>query len=74
MAGSIAAATAALILGVLVTLVLVMIAVAVRVEDRRYTLGDEAPNWISRTVRRLTGVARRDLDAELLRSARPLVH
>jgi hypothetical protein len=74
MAGSIAVATAALILGVLVTGALAVIAVVVRREDRRNTLVGEAPDWISRRVRRLTGRARRDLDAELLQPVRELVH
>jgi hypothetical protein len=74
MAGSIAAATAALILGVLVTGVLAVIAVVVRREDRNNTLMGEAPDRISRRVRKLTGRARRDLDAELLRPTRELVH
>jgi hypothetical protein len=74
MAGSIAAAAAALILGVLVTGALVVIALVVRREDSRKTLVGEAPDRISRTVRRLTGRTRRDLDAELLRPARELVH
>jgi hypothetical protein len=73
MAGAITA-IAALSLGTLVALALVAAAVAVRGEDRDYTLVGEAPNLISRFVRRLMGLARRDLDAEILRSARRLVH
>jgi hypothetical protein len=74
MAGSIAAAIAALALSVLVTGALVVIAVVVHREDHGNTLVGEAPDRISRSVRRLTGRTRRDLDAELLRPARELVH
>jgi hypothetical protein len=74
MAGSIAAAIAALTLGVLVTGALIVIAVVVHREDHRNTLAGEAPGKISRGVRRLTGRTRRDLDAELLRPTRELVH
>ena len=73
MAGAIAAVTAALFLGGVVTVVLVVVAVVVRGEDRG-TLGNEAPNWISRRVRRLTGLACRNLDAELLQAGRRLGH
>ena len=51
-----------------------VIAIAVRREDRRYTLAGDAPDRLSRTSRRLTGVGRRDLDAEFLRPAGQLVH
>jgi hypothetical protein len=47
----------------LVTGALVVVAVAVRREDRSYSLGLEAPSRISRSARILTGVACRDLDA-----------
>ena len=73
MAGSIAVETIAMILSILVTGALVVIAVVVRREDRKNTLIGEAPDRISRSVRRLTGRARRDLDSELLRPARQLV-
>ena len=73
MAGSIAVETIAMILSILVTGALVVIAVVVRREDRKNTLIGEAPDRISRGVRRLTGRARRDLDSELLRPARQLV-
>jgi hypothetical protein len=46
-----------------VTGALVVVAVAVRREDRSYSLGLEAPSRISRSARILTGVACRDLDA-----------
>jgi hypothetical protein len=74
MAGVLAAVTVALFLGGVVTVVLVVIAVAVRGEDRGFTLGYEAPNRMSRSVRRLTGLTCRDLDAELLQPARRLVN
>ena len=51
-----------------------VIAIAVRREDRRYTLAVDAPDRLSRTTRRLTGVGRRDLDAEYLRPVGQLVH
>ena len=54
--------------------VIAVIAIAVRREDRRYTLAGDAPDRFSRTTRRLTGVGRRDLDAEFLRPAGDLVH
>lgn len=63
MASVIIFATIALFLGGLVTGMLVVVAVAVRREDRSYTLGLEAPSRISRSARILTGVACRDLDA-----------
>jgi hypothetical protein len=74
MAGSIAVVTIAMTLSILVTGALVVIAVVIRREDRRNTLIGEAPDRISRSVRRLTGRARRDLGSELLRTARQLVH
>ena len=54
--------------------VIAVIAIAVRREDRRYTLAVDAPDRMSKTTRRLTGVGRRDLDAEYLRPAGQLVH
>jgi hypothetical protein len=54
--------------------VIAVIAIAVRREDRRYTLAVDAPDRMSKTTRRLTGVGRRDLDAEFLRPAGQLVH
>lgn len=73
MAGVVVIAVAVFIAG-LVMGVIVVIAVAVRREDRRYTLAVDAPDRLSRTSRRLTGVGRRDLDAEFLRPAGQLVH
>ena len=54
--------------------VIAVIAIAVRREDRRYTLAVDAPDRLSRTTRRLTGVGRRDLDAEYLRPSGQLVY
>jgi NhaP-type Na+/H+ or K+/H+ antiporter len=53
--------------------VLAVMAVAIRREDRRHTLVGEAPDRLSRNARRLTGMARRDLDTEFLRPAGELV-
>ncbi|MGD0606144.1 MAG: hypothetical protein ABSA53_21475 [Streptosporangiaceae bacterium] len=74
MASVIIIMTIALFLCGLVTGVLAMVAVAVRREDRGGTLGTEAPNRMSRSARRLNGVACRDLDTELVRPAREFVH
>ncbi len=73
MAGVVIAVTIALFLGGVVTGVIVVVALAVRREDRAYTLVAEAPNRMSRSARWLNGVGRRDLDAEFLRPARELV-
>jgi hypothetical protein len=73
MAGVVIAVTIALFLGGVVTGVIVVVALAVRREDRACTLATEAPNRMSRSARRLNGVGRRDLDAEFLRPARELV-
>jgi len=58
MAG-IVAMTVALFLGGIVTGVIVVVALAVRREDRRYSLEGEAPDRISRSARMLNGVGRR---------------
>jgi hypothetical protein len=73
MASVVVVAVAVFIAG-LVMGVIAVIAVAVRREDRRYTLAVDAPDRLSRTTRRLTGVGRRDLDAEFLRPTGQLVH
>lgn len=73
MSGVVVAVTVALFLGGVVTGVIAVIALAIRREDRRYTLVREAPDRISRSARRLTGVGRRGLDAEFLPIARELV-
>jgi hypothetical protein len=74
MASVVVVVAVALFLGGIVIGIFAVIAVAVRREDRRYTLAGEAPDRLSRNTRRLTGVGRRDLDAEFLRPARELVH
>ena len=73
MASVVVIAVAVFIAG-LVMGVIAVIAIAVHREDRRYTLAGDAPDRLSRTTRRLTGVGRRDLDAEFLRPAGQLVH
>jgi hypothetical protein len=73
MAGVVVAMAVAVFLGGVVMGVIAVIAIAVRREDRRCTLAVEAPDRLSRNARRLTGVARRDLDAEFLRPAGQLV-
>ena len=63
----------ALFFGGVVTGVIAVVALAVRREDRRYSiLLGEAPDRLSKSARMLNGVGRRDLDAELL--TRDLVH
>jgi hypothetical protein len=74
MSGVVVAVTVALFLGGVVTGVVAAIALAIRREDRRYSLVREAPDRISRSVRRLTGVGRRGLDAEFFPVARELMH
>jgi hypothetical protein len=69
MAGVVIAAAVAVFLGGIVVGIIAVIAIAVRREDRRYTLAGEAPGRLARSARRLTGVKRRDLDAEFLRPA-----
>jgi len=71
MAGIVVVVAAALFLAVLVGLGVV--AVAVRREDRRFTLVGDAPDMLSRSARRLNGVGRRDLDPEFLRPVGELV-
>jgi len=72
MAGVVVVAVAVFIAGMVIG-VIAVIAIAVRREDRRYTLAGKAPGRLSRNTRRLTGVGRRDLDAEFLRPAGGLV-
>ena len=72
MAGLVAAVAVALFLVAMVGLAVV--AFAVRREDRSYTLVGEAPDRLSRSARRLTGVGRRDLDPEFGRPVAELVH
>ena len=74
MSGVVVAVTVALFLGGVVTGVVAAIALAIRREDRRYSLVREAPDRISRSARRLTGVGRRGLDAEFFPVARELMH
>jgi hypothetical protein len=74
MGGVVVAVAVAVFLGGVVMGVIAVIAIAVRREDRRYTLAVEAPDRMSRNTRRLTGVRRRDLDTEFLRPVGELVH
>ena len=73
MSGVVVAVTVALFLGGVVTGVIAVIALAIGREDRRYTLVREAPDRISRSARRLTGMGRRGLDAEFFPIVRELV-
>ena len=73
MAGGVVAIAVAVFLGGVVLGVIAVVAIAVRREDRRYTLAGDAPDLLSRNARRLTGVGRRDLDAEFLRPMGELV-
>ena len=73
MASVVVIAVAVFIAG-LVMGVIAVIAIAVHREDRRYTLAGDAPDLMSKTTRRLTGVGRRDLDSEFLRPTGQLVH
>ena len=74
MAGVVVPVAVALFFAGAVVGVLVVVALAVRREDRHYTLSGEAPNRLSRSTRRLNGVGCRDLDLESLRSVSVLVH
>ena len=73
MAGVVVVTAVSIFLGGLVTGVIAVIAIAVRREDRRYTLAGEAPDRLSSSTRRLTGLGRRGLDSEFLRPAGGLV-
>jgi hypothetical protein len=73
MAGVVVAIAISVFLGGLVTGVIAVIAIAVRREDRCYSLAGDAPDRLSRNTRRLTGVGRRDLDPEFLQPAGGLV-
>ncbi len=73
MASVVVVAVAVFIAGMMMG-VIAVVAIAVRREDRSYTLAVDAPDRMSKTTRRLTGVGRRDLDAEFLRPMGQLVH
>jgi hypothetical protein len=62
MAGFLISASIALFLGTGVVGVMWVIARAVRREDKGYTLAGAAPGMTSRIVRKVNGVARRDVD------------
>ena len=74
MAGVVVVVTIALFLGGVVVGVMAVVALAVHREDRAYTLLGDAPSRMSKSARKLNGLGRRDLDAELLQSASELVH
>jgi hypothetical protein len=73
MAG-VVAATIVLFLGGVVVAVITTVAVAIRREDRHYTLACEAPDRLSSGARRLNGVGCKDLDNEFLRPTAGPVH
>jgi hypothetical protein len=73
-AGAIVAVAIAVFLGGIVVGVIGMVAVAVRREDRSNSLAGAAPDRMSQNTRMLTGMRRRDLDAEFLRPTKELVH
>jgi hypothetical protein len=73
-AGVVVVVVIALFLGGISVGVIAAVAVSVRREDRRYSLGGDAPDRVSRSARRLNGVGRRDLDPELFRPVSELVH
>jgi hypothetical protein len=73
MAGGVVAIAVSVFLGGMLLGVIAVVAIAVRREDRRYTLASDAPDRLSKGTRRLTGVGRRDLDAEFLRPVGELV-
>jgi hypothetical protein len=62
MAGFLIAASIALFLGTVVAGTMWVIAREVRREDKRYTLAGAAPGLMSRIVRRVNGVTRRNVD------------
>jgi hypothetical protein len=72
MAGFVVCTVIALFLGGVAVGVIAVVAVAVRREDRRYTLCGVAPGRLASSARWLNGVAFRDLDAESLRPVRDL--
>jgi hypothetical protein len=74
MSSVVVAVTVALFLGGVVTGGIAVMALAIRREDRRYSLVREAPDRISRSARRLSGVGGRGLDAEFFPIARELMH
>lgn len=66
MAGVIVPLAVTLFLSGIAVSVYVIIAIAVRCEDRAYTLVSDAPDGLARISRRLNGVGRRDLDPGFL--------
>ena len=72
MAGFLVTLIIAVTLGGFMVAVLGVLAVAIRREERRHTLAVEAPDRLSRSARRLTGMSRRGVDDEFLRPVGPL--
>jgi hypothetical protein len=70
MAGFVVAVAVALFL--VVNMVLLGVAIAVRREDRVHTLVGQAPDPLARGARWLTGVGRRELGPGDLESRRPV--
>ena len=70
MSDGVVAMAGAVLLGGVVTGVIAAVAWAIHREDQRYTLVREAPDHISRSTRRLTGVGRGGLDTEFPDRAR----
>jgi hypothetical protein len=66
MAGVIALAAIALLLGGVVIGALAVVARGIHREDRAYSLPGDAPSLMSRSARRLNGFGRRDLDFKAL--------
>jgi hypothetical protein len=64
----------ALSVAAVVSAAILVVALAVRREERHYSLVGEAPDRLSRSARLLTGVGSRDLDPEFFRRAGELVH
>ena len=62
----------ALFLGGVVAGVMIIVAVAVRGEDRGNSLPDKAPGRLASSARRLNGVGCRNLDPDFFRPARDL--
>jgi hypothetical protein len=71
------AGAVALFLGGIAVGVIAVVALAVRQEDRAFSIAGDAPDRMSRSARRLNGLGRRGLDAEYLQRIRTvgeLVH
>lgn len=74
MASAIVIVTIALFLSGAFLGVIAVLALAIRREERCYSLPGHAPDRLSRNARRLTGVGCKGVDAEFFAVARELVH